>query len=78
LSNLLNEAEILKKHIPKEYHDFADVFLEGQARLLPPHRPYDHKIELISDENPPFGKVYTMSKTELKLLKDYIDNMLVK
>ena len=31
--------------IPPEY-DFADVFSKGKADTLPPHRPYDLKIDL--------------------------------
>src|ERR1700720_3013802 len=27
--------------VPKEYHDFADVFSEVKANKLPPHRPYN-------------------------------------
>lgn len=32
--------------VPPEYHDFLDVFSKQDARVLPPHRPYDHKIPL--------------------------------
>ena len=32
-------------HIPKEYHDFADVFNKAKADTLAPHRPYDLKID---------------------------------
>ena len=31
-------------HLPPEYHEFADVFSETKARILPPHQTYDHKI----------------------------------
>jgi len=72
------EQEILDKVVPPEYHDFANVFSEGEAKSLPPHRPYDHKIDLEEGMEPPFGKIYNMSETELKLLKDYIDDMLGK
>ena len=70
------EQEILEEVVPPEYHDFANVFSEGEAKTLPPHRPYDHKIDLEEGMEPPFGKIYNMSETELKLLKDYIDDML--
>lgn len=32
--------------VPKELHEFLDVFGEEEARELPPHRPWDMKIEL--------------------------------
>ena len=72
------EQEILEEVVPPEYHDFANVFSEGEAKSLPPHRPYDHKIDLEEGTEPPFGKIYNMSETELKLLKDYLDDMLGK
>jgi len=72
------EQEILDEVVLPEYHDFANVFSEGEAKSLPPHRPYDHKINLEEGMEPPFGKIYNMSETELKLLKDYIDDMLGK
>jgi transposase InsO family protein len=64
--------------VPPEYHDYADVFSEQEARHLPPHRPYDHKIDLEDGATLPTGCVYNMSEVELKTLKDYIDEMLGK
>jgi hypothetical protein len=34
------------KDLPKEYHDFVDVFSKSKADTLAPHRPYDLKIQL--------------------------------
>ena len=31
----------------KEYHDFADVFSKAKADTLPPHRPYDLRMNLL-------------------------------
>jgi len=39
------EQEILDEVVLPEYHDFANVFSEGEAKSLPPHRPYNHKID---------------------------------
>lgn len=72
------EAEELKKHVPPQYHNFLDVFSLGEAKELPPHRPYDIRIETEGDSMPPIGKLYNMSEVELKSLKEYIDNMLGK
>jgi len=52
--------------IPKEYHDFSDVFDEKASNQLSPHRPYDHKIPLLPNTNPPFGPIYSLSELELK------------
>ena len=72
-----DEEEIFK-HVPEKYRDFLDMFSPGEAKILPPHRPYDLKIETEGDSAPPFGKLYNMSEKELKALKDYIDDMLGK
>lgn len=75
---VLTEQEVLEKFVPQEYREFADVFSEGEARDLPPHRPYDHTIDLDEGSALPVGRVYNMSERELKALKDYIDEMLGK
>jgi hypothetical protein len=65
--------------IPVEYAEFADVFEPKNAQKLPPHRPgIDHEIPLVPDAKPVFGSIYNMSESELKFLKDYIDNMVAK
>jgi hypothetical protein len=74
----LSEDELLHKVVPPEYHAYADVFSEGVAKELPPHRPYDHPIDIEEGETPPFRKMYNMSELELKSLKDYLDDMLGK
>ncbi|KAI0998660.1 hypothetical protein K3495_g9534 [Podosphaera aphanis] len=39
--------EEIKRKMPQVYHDIADVALPQDAANLPPHRSYDHKIELL-------------------------------
>ena len=39
--------------VPKEYHDFADVFSKSKAGILADHRPYDLKITLEDGASPP-------------------------
>ena len=63
-------------HLPLEYHDFTDVFSETKARTLPPHRTYDHKIELEEGKNPPFGPIYSLSEAEHKALEAFISENL--
>jgi hypothetical protein len=72
------DEELFKKQVPTEYHEYRDVFSEQDAKTLPPHRDYDLKIETIDNQDPPFGKLYNMSTTELEALKNYIDEMLGK
>ena len=41
--------EEIKKRLPEDYHDYIDVFDRTKADNLPPHRPYDHKLEFIDN-----------------------------
>jgi len=64
--------------IPLEYHEFADLFSETEAKKLPPHRSYDHPIPLEPGTTPPFGTIYPLSPTELETLRKYIEDNLNK
>ena len=35
------------KLLPKEYHDFLDVFSQEAADTLPPYRSSDYKIKFV-------------------------------
>ena len=35
-----------KELIPKEYHEYLDVFNEEKAARFPESKPWDHKIEM--------------------------------
>ena len=61
--------------IPKQYHDFADVFDKAKADMLALHQPYDLKINL-EDSTPPLGQMYSLSPTELVALREFIDKHL--
>ncbi|MCU1441842.1 MAG: hypothetical protein JWP85_2839, partial [Rhodoglobus sp.] len=71
-----DEVVHLRALIPPEYHQFLDVFLPSEADKLPPHRPYDHAIDLEPGQNPPWGPIYSLSGGELKVLREYLDRML--
>ena len=44
-----SEEEMLKRTVPREYHDLIQVFSKVESNKLPPHRQYDHKIKLTKD-----------------------------
>jgi len=46
---------VLEEYVPKQYHDFLPLFSEAEAKILPPHRSYDHKIPLSEGFTHPFG-----------------------
>jgi len=54
------------------------VFSPKEADKLPPHRPHDHDIKLLPGENPPFGPLYPMSRNELTVLKEWLEENLRK
>jgi len=68
----------VRQLVPKHHHAFLHLFQEEEARKLPPHRPYDHKIPLKPGMEPPFGPLYGMSHQQLQTLKDYIEENLEK
>ena len=71
--------EDIKRKLPPEYHDFLDIFEKQRADGLPPHREYDHRIELtgkVSDL--PKNKLYPMSNHKLQKVKEYLDENLAK
>jgi hypothetical protein len=72
------ERKTFEEIVPKQYQQFAKVFASSEASTMPPHRPYDMTIETENDVLPPVGRIYNMSETELKSLKDYLDEMLGK
>ena len=70
--------ESLHKVVPSEYHDFADVFSKEEAKVMPPHRPYDHPIDLDADTTPPHGPIYAMLENEPAVLREYLEDMVSK
>ena len=63
-------------NIPSKYHEFADVFSKTKAEVLPPHRPYDLKIDLEEGAQPPVGPIYSLSASEQEALKKFIEENL--
>jgi hypothetical protein len=76
-----NEAtrkQILAK-LPPNYADFVNVFSKSQSDELPPHRPSDHKIELLPDATPLGAHpLYSMSTEQLVAFKEYLTENLRK
>ena len=63
-------------NVPSEYHEFADVFSKTKAEILPPHRPYNLKINLEEGAQPPVGPIYSLSASEQEALKEFIEENL--
>lgn len=58
--------------VPPEYRDLHEVFSKERASCLPPHRPYNCAIDLLSGASPPRGRVYPLSQAEKRAMEDYI------
>jgi len=61
-----------------EYHDFLDVFSYELINILSERRFYDHKIQLQKSKTSIFESLYDMSQDELRVLKKYLKNNLIK
>jgi hypothetical protein len=66
------------ENIPAEYHDLAKLFSKNEADKMPPHKSYDHKINLMPGMEFPFGPIYKLSPIELETLHDYVEENLKK
>src|SRR5467141_3766229 len=73
-----DEAELFAKVVPEVYQDFFDVFSQEEANKMPPHRKFDHKIHLKTDQTPLHSHIYPLSGTELGLLHEFLNDMLGK
>ena len=54
------------------------MFSWEEAKLMPPHRPYDRTIDLEDDQMPPHSHIYPLSGMELVALREFLDDMLSK
>ena len=63
-------------NVPSEYHEFADIFSKTKAEILPPHCPYNLKINLEEDAQPLVGPIYSLSASEQEALKEFIEENL--
>ena len=77
IANLKKPELTPEEIVPKEYHEFLDVFDEEKANRFPESWPYDHKIEMKTGFQPKAFKGYSLTpeeQTELdKFLKENLD-----
>ena len=62
--NLKKKVLPLEEQIPKELHNFLDVFSEENAAHFPESRPWDHKIKLEDTFTPKYFKTYNLTPQE--------------
>ena len=77
ISTQLAQAEKPKEiPVPNFCTDFTDVFSEKTYNVLPPHRPFNHTIELKDSFVPKIVKVYPLNPAEQEACKAFIDEHL--
>src|SRR5260221_9119874 len=74
---LAEEAQAQQAHpsgsaILEHYKDFVDVFSEEAFAHLPPHKAWDHTIELHPDAKLPRGRTFPLSPAEQKELDEFL------
>ena len=62
--------------VPDWCTDFSDVFSEQTHAKLPPHRHYNHTIDLQPTFTPCIAKIYPLNPAELQTCKEFVDEYL--
>ena len=68
----------VEQELPAAFAEFTDVFSKKASDELPPHRPFDHKIQLESDNTLGYSPLYNQSVEELLAVKKYLNENLKK
>ena len=63
--------------LSKKYDSYADVFSEENADLLSAYKISDHTIDL-NRKKSSYDLLYNLFNTELEILRNYLENVLVK
>ena len=70
------DGEDISLRLIDHYKDYADIFSKEKIHALPEHSKYDHKISLEPGTMPPFGPIYPLSESEIRVIRKYLDEML--
>jgi len=82
--NTAIQVKDLKKHhleeiVPEQYHEFLPLFRKVIADRLPPHRQgIDPEVQLRDGETPVCGPLYARFRTELVVLKEWLEENMSK
>ena len=68
------EVELLK-NVTWQYRDYQSVFNGQYSDELPPHRSFNHAMDVVEGKEPPWEPIYALSEKELEVLRTYLDNM---
>src|SRR6266436_4977703 len=59
--------------VPKEYHEFRNVFSGEKANALAPHQPYNLQINLEEGTKPFHRPIYSLLPPELTVLREFLE-----
>ena len=76
--NLQKKVLPLEEQVPKEFHEYLDVFSEEKAARFPESRPWDHKIEMKDTFVPKSFKTYNLTPQEQIELDKFLKENLEK
>jgi len=69
----------MEEIVPKQYHEFLPLLNKVFADWLPPYRPgIDHEVCLKEGETPTWGPLYSITRAELVMLKERLENNMSK
>jgi len=69
----------LEEVIPNQYHEFLPLFNKVLADMLPAHQTnIDHDVPLREGETPSWGPLYKMSREELVVMKEWLEDNMTK
>ncbi|KAK6581227.1 hypothetical protein PZA11_005918 [Diplocarpon coronariae] len=64
--------KLINDRLPKQYRSLRQAFSKRDADTLPPHRYYNHKIQLEGPLPDAYSPLYRQSTKELKVIKEYL------
>jgi hypothetical protein len=64
--------ERMREKPPSLYEGYSECFSKVASDVLPPHRPYDHKITVEKDTILGYTPLYNQSTDELRATKQYL------
>ena len=62
--------------LPPQYSEYTDIFGEQMFSTLPPHRSFDHAIDLTSSFVPKVAKLYPLNPQEVDACKAFVEENL--
>ena len=76
--NLKKKTLPLEEMIPKEFHEYLDIFNEQKANRFPMSRPWDHQIEMKEGFEPKSFKNYSLTPQEQVEMEKFLKENLEK